>query len=118
MLQYKCRSIMKTIKGLKNDGILKEHNFKVYQEIEALFEKENRVALVQATGTGKSFVAIQWLFDNCLLNGKKVLYLTAYNTIKDQFNKNQFCNERFGFTKIWLYLQRIGYNGARWFKRT
>lgn len=79
---------MKTIEELENDGILKEHNFKVYQEIEALFEKENRVALVQATGTGKSFVAIQWLFDNCLLNGKKVLYLTAYNTIKDQFNKN------------------------------
>ena len=79
---------MKTIEELKNDGILKEHNFKVYQEIEEMFKKENRVVLVQATGTGKSFVAIQWLFDNCLLNGKRVLYLTAYNTIKDQFNKN------------------------------
>ena len=79
---------MKSLEELKNDGILREHNLETYRQVEELFAENDRVALVQATGTGKSFIAIQWLFDNCLMNGKRVLYLTSSDAIREQFNRN------------------------------
>lgn len=56
---------MRTIQELKKLGILKDHNIPTYLEMQELFEDgENRVGVVQATGTGKSFVAFQFLYDN------------------------------------------------------
>lgn len=64
---------MKTIQGLKKLGILKDHNIPTYLEMEELFEDgENRVGVVQATGTGKSFVAFQFLYDNVFSINKEV----------------------------------------------
>ena len=43
---------------------LYKHNKKAYEKVEAMFEHENHVAIVHATGTGKSFISMKWLFDN------------------------------------------------------
>lgn len=42
---------------LINDGILRKHNLKAYMKVVKEFEKSNRVGIVHATGTGKSFIA-------------------------------------------------------------
>lgn len=78
----------KTDKELLEDGILKEHNFEVYRQVEEMLETSDRVALVQATGTGKSFVTIQLLYDHFLMNDKKVLILTPNYPIIRQLNRN------------------------------
>lgn len=63
---------MKTVNELIEDLILKEHNFFAYQQIQDLIERgTKRVGLVQATGTGKAFLAIQLLYDNCLMKDDK-----------------------------------------------
>ena len=42
---------------------LRPHNRYTYKEIKAVFEKNNRVAVPNATGTGKSYIILQLLFD-------------------------------------------------------
>lgn len=81
---------MKTVNELIEDLILKEHNFFAYQQIQDLIERgTKRVGLVQATGTGKAFLAIQLLYDNCLMkDDKKILYITSSKPIIDQFDKH------------------------------
>ncbi len=78
---------MKTVKDLKKDNILKDHNIPTYQLIEEFFEENGqRLGLVQATGTGKSFIAIQMLKDFCFSQkGVKALYLTSQKPIIQQF---------------------------------
>lgn len=77
---------MKTYKQLVKEEILKEHNIPTYQLIEEFFQEDGkRIGLVQATGTGKSFITIQMLKDFCFLqNGKKALYLTSQKPIIQQ----------------------------------
>ncbi len=81
---------MKTEMQLNEDLILREHNFATYQQLEGLFERGvQKVGLVQATGTGKSFIALQWLFDNCLMRGdKNILYLTSMQPIIENFKSS------------------------------
>lgn len=42
---------------------LRPHNRYTYKEIKAILENKNRVAVPNATGTGKSFIILQLLFD-------------------------------------------------------
>ena len=42
---------------------LKPHNRYTYKEVKAILENNNRVAVPNATGTGKSFIILQLLFD-------------------------------------------------------
>ena len=64
---------------------LYEHNRKAYKKVQAMFEHENRVAIVHATGTGKSFIALQWLYDN---RDKKCLFLAPTYEILDQLKRH------------------------------
>ena len=64
---------------------LYKHNKKAYEKVEAMFEHENRVAIVHATGTGKSFISMKWLFDN---KDKKCLFLAPTYEILDQFEEH------------------------------
>lgn len=44
--------------------LLHKHNRETYQNMVELFQKHNRVAAVQPTGTGKSFLILQLIADN------------------------------------------------------
>lgn len=70
---------------LINDGILRKHNLKAYIKVVKEFEKSNRVGIVHATGTGKSFIALQLMYDN---SDKKIKYLVPRTGIGDQIEEH------------------------------
>jgi len=47
------------------DDILREHNKEIYKKIIKGFAKSKKVLIEQATGTGKSYLAIKYLKDHC-----------------------------------------------------
>lgn len=56
-----------------NDKFLYEHNYKAYEKIVAAFAAgEKVVGIVQATGTGKSYIALQLALDK---ENEKIMYL-------------------------------------------
>lgn len=75
----------KLYEKLINDGILKKHNLKAYLKVIKEFEKSNIVGIVHATGTGKSFIALQLMYDN---NGKKILYIVPRSGIRNQIEEH------------------------------
>lgn len=54
--------------------IIKDHNLEAYERVRQRFEKVNRTCVINATGTGKAYIALQCLRD---YQGKK-LYITSY----------------------------------------
>ena len=75
----------KLYEKLINDGILRSHNIKSYMKVVKEFEKSNRVGIVHATGTGKSFIALQLMYDN---SDKKIKYLVPRTGIGDQIEEH------------------------------
>lgn len=65
------------------DDILREHNKKIYKKIIKGFAKSKKVLIEQATGTGKSYLAIKYLKDHC--QGKKVLFVSPSRAIDNYF---------------------------------
>lgn len=61
---------------------VKEHNKIAYNKIKEGFQVSNKVATICATGTGKSYQALQLIADNL---DSKILYLTSLKSIKEQF---------------------------------
>ena len=61
------------------------HNQETYNKIQEMWKTTNRVAAIQATGTGKSFLILKCLFD--LLDKKKVV-LAPTEYIFEQLIKN------------------------------
>ena len=57
---------------------LYEHNAESYSKVSEAFKDENTVGIVHATGTGKSYNALQLAFDN---KDKKIIYVTPSNGI-------------------------------------
>ena len=51
---------------------LYKHNKDAFEKIEKMFEQEDKVAIVHATGTGKSFISLKWLYEN---RKKRCLFL-------------------------------------------
>lgn len=73
---------------------LYQHNDVTYQSIVEMFDKEQRVAVVQPTGTGKSFLFLKWIEDNpksqfILLSPSTEIFEQARSYVKD---KNFFVN--------------------------
>ena len=62
--------------------IIKEHNKTAYERIKEGFKHSNKVATVCATGTGKSYQALQLIEDNI---DKHILYITSLKSVKEQF---------------------------------
>lgn len=60
---------------------LYKHNKEAYDKIQKMFDEKNKVAIVHATGTGKSFLSLKWLYDN---RDKKCLFLAPTYEILDQ----------------------------------
>ena len=90
---------------LIKDGILKRHNIEPYIKVKKMFETSNKVGIVHATGTGKSFIALQLMHDN---PDKKIIYLVPRNGIGDQVEEhidalNMSGNNEFSNVTIMTY---------------
>ncbi len=57
---------------------LYDHNIRSYEKIKQQLKKDNIAAIVHATGTGKSFNALQLALDN---KDKKIIYVVPYGSI-------------------------------------
>ena len=64
---------------------LYKHNKEAYSKVQKKFEENNRVAIIHATGTGKSFVSLKWLYDN---RNKRCLFLAPTYEIIDQLEQH------------------------------
>ena len=73
--------------------IIKKHNKDAYEKIKEGFTRSNRVATICATGTGKSYQALQLIEDN---RDKHILYITSLKTIKEQFKT--LCKQELSYT--------------------
>lgn len=62
---------------------LLEHNVETYQNLCKEMEKHNKVALIQATGTGKSYIISKYIEEHC----HNALILVPANAIGDQWKK-------------------------------
>lgn len=71
-----------------SDGILKPHNQVVYTKMINEFKKNNRVLIEQATGTGKSYLAMKLIKDTVLAQNKRVLFVSPTKAIDSSFKKN------------------------------
>lgn len=60
---------------------LYKHNAYAYEQIEEKLKTSNRTCVIHPTGSGKSFIAIKWLYEN---RNKKCLFLTSQKPIIDQ----------------------------------
>lgn len=61
-----------------------EHNKEVYKKLKNTLKTTDRTAIIQPTGTGKSYVALQYVQDN---KEKRGLYLTSFKTIALRFKQ-------------------------------
>ena len=57
---------------------LYEHNIAGYEAVKKALTIDDVVAILHATGTGKTFIALQLAYDN---PDKKIVYVTPYNVI-------------------------------------
>ena len=62
---------------------LLEHNVETYKNLCDEMEKHNKVALIQATGTGKSYIISKYIEEHC----HHALILVPANAIGDQWQK-------------------------------
>ena len=63
---------------------LKPHNQETYDKLNDMLKTDNRVACVQPTGTGKSYIALRYIEDN---PDKKILLLAPTDIILNQFKE-------------------------------
>ena len=72
---------------------LYEHNIESYEKAKEQFEKDNTVALIQATGTGKTYNALQLAYDN---PNEKIIYVvpsvSIIEHIKEVISRNPNLN--------------------------
>ena len=70
---------------LINDGILRKHNLRAYMKVAQMFETKNKVAIDHATGTGKSFISLQLMYDN---QDKNIIFLVPREGIGTQIEEH------------------------------
>ena len=78
------------------------HNVETYDKITGMFKTKNRVAAVQATGTGKSWLMLKWIEDSI---DDSIIVLTSSDEIINQLKVDaEECNLIFGnHTKMYAY---------------
>ncbi len=81
---------------------LYEHNLRSYKKIKEAFKKENIVGIVHATGTGKSYNALQLAYDN---KNKKIIYLVPSKGIIEHIKKIIDANPHLEFNKDFSHLE-------------
>ena len=74
---------------MANEIGLYRHNAKAYEKAKNNLKSNDRTCIVHATGTGKSFIALQVMYDFIKNNpGKKIIYLTPLSGIKEQVKEH------------------------------
>ena len=66
-------------------GKLFPHNQETYDRVLSLFNEVNKVAVIQATGTGKGFLASEFI--HVAFKGKNILVLVPNDAIKENYEK-------------------------------
>ncbi len=71
---------------IKKDGILHKHNYDPYINLEKYYNLYDKFCIVHATGTGKSYLSIQLMYDILRKKGidAEFLYTVPANSIKKQ----------------------------------
>lgn len=86
---------------------LYDHNIKSYEKIKKAFESGQKIAgIVHATGTGKTYNALQLAYDN---KDKKTLFLVPSNSIKEHIIKTIEDNPNLDFAKDFKNLEFMTY---------
>lgn len=67
----------------ENKLIIKDHNLEAYDRVRRRFEKSKRTCVINATGTGKAYIALQCIRD---YHGKKI-YITSYMANLKEFQE-------------------------------
>ena len=68
---------------------LYKHNKEAYENVVKMFEQNDKVCIIQATGTGKSFVALQLMYDFLKTNpNRHVKFLAPQNGILEQLREH------------------------------
>ncbi len=67
-------------------GKLFPHNQETYDRVLSLFNEVNKVAVIQATGTGKGFLASEFI--HVAFKGKNILVLVPNDAIKENYESN------------------------------
>ena len=67
------------------DIVLKRHNEETFKNVYDLFKNNNRVAVEQATGTGKSYITAKSIAS---ISKKRTLYITSGRAIIKEFKKS------------------------------
>ena len=68
---------------------LYHHNASAYEKVKEEFKESDKACIVHATGTGKSFIALQLIYDFVKDNpNRKVVYLTPLLGIQDQLQEH------------------------------
>ncbi len=68
---------------------LYEHNKEAYENVVKMFEQNDKVCIIQATGTGKSFVSLQLMYDFLKTNpNRHVKFLAPQNGILEQLREH------------------------------
>ncbi len=93
---------------------LYKHNEIAYEKTKEMFKETDRCAIIHPTGTGKSYIALKWLFDN---KDKKAIYVTSHLAIKDQLERtirdNDLSLEDFPNLKIVTYSSLLHNNDMK-----
>lgn len=76
---------------------LKKHNEETFEKVYELFKVKNKVAVEQATGTGKSYITAKAI--SCF-SKKRALYITSGTQIIKEFKESQDLNTLVDMTKI------------------
>ena len=66
---------------MQNKVDLKKHNLETYNVIQETYKERNHIGVVQATGTGKSFLIAKCIED---MDFKKVNLISMLSQIKDK----------------------------------
>ena len=81
MIQYK--------RGDVNMNILYKHNAVAYEKVKETMQSNDRTCIIHATGTGKSFIALQLMMDYLEASpNNHIYYITPLNGIKEQINEH------------------------------
>lgn len=87
------------------------NNLKIYNELVEKFKKENKVAVVAATGVGKTYIMMKYISDNLELNKDfKVMILTPSSSIRTEHLNNKDWDKEWNKNVDYLTFQKLAVN--------
>ena len=78
---FLCKIVIINMMVISMEIELFEHNEKAFQKLKTFLKNNILASVDHATGTGKSFIALKYLYEN---RDKRILYLTPTYAIYDQ----------------------------------